>query len=334
MKPVYLVLEDGAVFRGQSVSDDCKCSGLLSFYTGVVGYQEVVTDPANLGKIILFTYPLIGNYGVNGEDAESQSPKAAGLLAKEYPPYYSNFRAEGNLKDYLAANGTVFADRFDTRAIMLHLREHGEMRAAVTDEEPADGDASGLIGDTQFPEYQPENQPQPCPEAAVKAAVVDLGASKSFFKHLAALGVDASAEPDDAELIIVSDAPYYAVENQAAVDRVKDWVGRKPVIGFGHGSAIAAKACGAAVERMKFGDHGVNVPVRYTGGGRNEITVQNHNYVVKPDSSCEALFENVHDGTCEGFVCRQAAVCGANFLPNEDWFRALLDSLSIQVRTK
>ena len=106
MKPMFLILEDGAVFEGRSVhqppDDELEAAGLLSFYTGVVGYQEVITDPANLGKIIVFTYPLIGNYGVNSQDAESASPKVAGVICKEYPPYYSNFRAEGSLAEYLS----------------------------------------------------------------------------------------------------------------------------------------------------------------------------------------------------------------------------------------
>ena len=323
MKPMYLVLEDGAVFEGRSVSEALECAGLLSFYTGVVGYQEVITDPANLGKIVVFTYPLIGNYGVNSVDAESSWPKVAGLLCKEYPPYYSNFRAEGNLKDYLDSPGTVFGHKFDTRAILLHLREHGEMGAAISGQKLDKDEAKKRIAEAEKRTYLAENNPVPCENAKVRAAVLDFGASKTFYTRIASLGVDATGEPEQADIVLVSDAPYYSVEDADKIDQVRKWIGKKPVIGLGHGSALVAQACGGRAERMKFGDHGVNVPVRYSGGGRNEITVQNHSYVV---SDLEVLFENVHDGTCEGFASDGAA--GSNFLPTEKWFDEMLGAIS------
>lgn len=332
MKPIFLTLEDGAVFEGRGVTEELECGGLLSFYTGVVGYQEVITDPANLGKIVVYTYPLIGNYGVNSPDVESASPKAAGVLAKEYPPYYSNFRAEESLKDYLdKSGGTVLGDCFDTRAIMLHLREHGEMMAVVSGEK-IDGDAFGKrIAGLKNTDYAPENTPVACAAAKpiAKAAVLDFGASKSFYKHLAALGVDATFAPEDADIIIVSDAPYYAVQDADKLVTVSEWTGEKPVIGFGHGCAMVALACEGEIERLPFGDHGVNVPVKYTGGGRNEITVQNHNFAVAPGGDFVSIFENVHDGTCEGFANKVCKAGGANFLPNETWFRAMLSEVGV-----
>ncbi len=331
MKPMFLMLEDGAVFEGRSVTEALECGGLLSFYTGVVGYQELITDPANLGKIVVYTYPLIGNAGVNAADAESASPKAAGVLAKEYPPYYSNFRAEGSLKDYLdKSGGTVLGDCFDTRAIMLHLRKHGEMMAVVSGEK-LEGHA---LKDRLVPtvlDYVPENTPIACAAAKpiAKAAVLDFGASKTFYKHLAALGIDATFAPQDADVVIVSDAPFYAVQDPEKLIVVSEWVGEKPLIGFGHGCSMVALACEGEVEALPFGDHGVNVPVKYTGGGRNEITVQNHNYAVVPGGDFVSIFENVHDGTCEGFANKGCKAGGANFLPNEAWFRAILTEVGV-----
>lgn len=331
MKRLFLTLEDGAVFEGQSVSDALETAGLLSFYTGVVGYQEIISDPANLGKIVLFTYPLIGNYGVNSEDAESASPKLGGIVTKEYPPYYSNFRATGSLADYLKPANTVFGTSFDTRAILLHLREHGETLAATAGE-PLSPEKVRELAAKSTAEYVPENTPVAIAQARplVNAHVIDLGASKSFYKGLAALGVDACCGEDKADLFIVSDAPYYMVESQEVVDRVMTAVAGKPVIGFGHGSAVVARARGAEVKRLAFGDHGVNVPVSYAGGGRNEITVQNHIYEVAPGGCVEQLFANVHDGTCEGFVCRDAHAAGVNFLPGAEWFGVLMNSVGVR----
>lgn len=330
MKPMFLMLEDSAVFEGRSVSEALECGGLLSFYTGVVGYQEIITDPANLGKIVLFTYPLIGNYGVNAEDAESESPKAAGVICKEYPPYYSNFRAEGNLKDYLDAGGVAFGQGFDTRAIMLHLREHGEMKAVISDVKLSGQALADRIARIEQVEYKPENRPEPCEKSKVAASVLDFGASKTFFKGLAGLGVRDGMTPDDAQMVIVSDAPYYAVDDPAVIAKVREWIGKKPVIGIGHGAAIVANACGAQAEWMSFGDHGVNVPVRSLAGGRNEITVQNHNYTVKPTDKIEVLFENIHDNTVEGFKCTSANAAGINFIPNEKWFDVILNAVGVK----
>jgi len=330
MKPILLTLEDGAVFEGHSVNEALECGGLLSFYTGVVGYQEVITDPANLGKIVLFTYPLIGNYGVNAQDAESASPKVAGIVCKEYPPYLSSFRAEASLKDYVGG-GVVFGQGFDTRAILVHLREHGEMMAVTSAEKLSREALRERLALIKLPDYQPENTPVACAraKALARAAVIDLGASRSFYKRLAALGIDATCPPEKSDLVIVSDAPYHAVEDQSKIDLVQAQLGKKPVIGFGHGCAIAAKACGAKVERLPFGDHGVNVPISYAGGGRNEITVQNHNYVVVPGGEIKSIFANLHDGTCEGFACKAAKVAGANFLPSEAWLRTILSEVGV-----
>ncbi|MGC8863580.1 MAG: carbamoyl-phosphate synthase domain-containing protein [Armatimonadota bacterium] len=341
MKPIFCCLEDGAVFEGRSVTEALECGGLLSFYTGVVGYQEVITDPANLGKIVVYTYPLIGNYGVNSTDAESSSPKAAGILAKEYPPYYSNFRAECSLKEYLdqfrggaaSAGGpaTVLGHCFDTRAMLLHMREHGEMGAVVSTKKLGADTVKDRLAQIATPEYQPENRPIACAAAKplAKAEVIDLGASRSFYRHLADVGIDATCNPDDAHVVIVSDSPYYAVEDQAKIDLVRAFIGKRPVIGFGHGCAIVASACGAKTKRLPFGDHGVNIPVSFVGGGRNEITVQNHNYVVVPDGDVKGIFTNLHDGTCEGFLCKPCKTAGANFLPPGTWFRAILLELEV-----
>ncbi len=332
MNRLFLTLEDGAVFEGCSVNEALETAGLLSFYTGVVGYQEVLTDPANKGKIICFTYPLIGNYGVNSEDAESSAPKAAGALVKEYSPYYSNFRATGSLSDYLANTPTVFGQGFDTRAILLHLRDHGEMRAATAGEPLTTDAVIELAEKAAAGDYVPENTPIACAQARarVKASVIDFGASRSFYKQLAALGVDACCDADKADILLVSDAPYFKVESACAIDQVKSVIGQKPVIGFGHGCALVAQACGVQVERMAFGDHGVNIPVGYVGGGRNEITVQNHNYQVVPGTAAQPLFVNIHSGACEGFTCKEAHAVGVNFVPGKEWFEALLASVGVK----
>jgi|YNPNPStandDraft_1061719.scaffolds.fasta_scaffold00069_36 carbamoyl-phosphate synthase small subunit len=332
MKRLYLTLEDGAVFEGTCVNKPTETAGLLSFYTGVVGYQEVITDPANLGKIILFTYPLVGNYGVNNEDAESASVKVRGIITKEYPPYYSNFRATGSLADYLSSYPVVFGTAFDTRAILVYLRDHGEMYAATAAEPLKQQEVRERARQLARESYLPENTPVTCPWACprLKASVVDLGASRSFYKNLAALGVDACCEPDKADVVIVSDAPFYEVENTSTVETVRTATKGRAAVGFGHGAALLALACGGNVNRMAFGDHGVNIPVAYVGGGRNEITVQNHIYETITGDGIEPIFTNIHDGSTEGFYAPSSRAAGAHFLPPPEWFGEMLRMVGVE----
>lgn len=337
MKPVFLSLEDGAVFAGRCVGDVCECAGLLSFFTGVVGYQEVITYPANAGKIVVFTYPLIGNAGVNSVDIQSDGPKVNGIVTVEYPPYYSNFRAEGSLGDYLMNSGTFFGTAFDTRAIMLHMREHGEQLAAVSEKQLDAAAVRGRAAAAKKPSVS-VNGPVICDHVDYNAAVIDLGASKAFYTKLAVLNVSVTKviRPGSGDVasgvdfVVVTQSPYYSVEDPEVVALVRKAAGDLPVIGFGHGSAIAAQARGGQVERMAFGDHGVNVPVKSLAGGRNEITVQNHNYSVKPGGDTECLFTNLHDGSCEGFCNKPAKVAGTSFVPGPEWFKLILESVSVR----
>ena len=332
MNRLYLSLADGTVFEGLGVDEVAEAAGWLSFYTGVVGYQEVISDPANAGKIVLFTYPHIGNYGVNDEDAESASVKVSGVVCKQYMPYYSNFRATGSLSDYLAAANVPLGTSFDTRAVLLHLREQGEMPAALAREPLEPDEVSRRVASSQPADYRPENGPVACAQAypRVKAAVVDLGASKTFYRHLSALGLDACGPEDKAELVVVSDAPHYAVESGDVAERVRATVAGRPVIGFGHGSAVVARVFGGDVRRMPFGGNGINVPVASEPGGRNEITAQNQNYEVVPDGETERLFTNLHDGSCEGFVIRSARAAGASFIPGDNWLGVLLKAVGVE----
>jgi len=340
---MHLHLEDGAVFEGRYVTAPETAVGLVSFYTGVVGYQEVITDPANRGKILLFTYPLIGNYGINSKDAQSPSPQVEAVLVKEYPPYYSNFRAEGSLKDHLDEASVPMAQGIDTRAVLLHLRENGEKWGVVSPDKLDPKRVDDLIAEKRAEcrsSFTPgsasmgkEGQTAPV-QLAMKelaCAVLDLGATRGFRSFLSRMEVGEVllAEADKADFIVVSDAPFYAVEDAGIIAKVKDWVGKKPIIGFSHGASVLAQACGGKVEWMGFGHHGVNVPVHFLPGGTKEITVQNHNYITSPGGGLEIIFENINDGTPEGFRCSNCPAVGVNFVPDARWFKDILRILSL-----
>ncbi len=328
MKPLFLMLEDGAVFEGTSVdSDVADCEGLLSFDTSTAGFERVVTDPANMGKIIVFPSPLTGGAGIDRKDAESSGPKAAGAIVGRCAAHLC-----GGLAAYLGSPRLALGHGFDTRAIMRHLRRNGEMKATLTAKEVCERTLSRRMDAIGCPDYEPENRPLPCRRAKAGAAVLDLGASKSFFRALAALKVRDGLNPNEADLVIVSDAPYYTVEDSSVISQVTGWFGRKPVLGFGHGAAIVARACGARVSWLQVGHHGTSVPVRAVSDGRCRTTEQNHNYTVSPNGGLASLFNDINDGACEGFVCSDARAAGVHFVPDEQWFGAVLASIGVEYK--
>lgn len=334
MKSMYLHLEDGAVFVGGSVTEPTAAAGLVSFFTGVVGYQETITDPANCGKLLLYTYPLVGNYGINPDDSESEDPTVTGVLVKEYPPYHSNFRADMSLKQYLEKHNVPLVQGLDTRAILLHLRENGEMQGAIAPEPLSPTKVRELI-ERGRQNLKPlnVNSALPAGKQRISAGVLDFGASRSFYKKLADAGIAAEAlngkVPEKMDLIIVSDAPYFSVDDDAAAAQVAKWIGKAPIIGFSHGAAVLAKGCGGGCRWMGFGHHGVNVPVKSLISGRREITVQNHNYVLEPSSDLEVTFRNINDGSPEGFICKKQKAAGVTFVPDEKFLEEILRSVGV-----
>lgn len=332
---MYLYLEDGSVFKGRSITSSQNAAGLVSYYTGVVGYQEMITDPANQGKLLLFTYPEIGNYGVNSRDAESSGPVVAGVIAKDYSPYYSNFMAEGSLKDYLESASVPFIDQVDTRAVLITLREKGEMWGVISEDELSASDIKSRIAEARLKLAASShitcgNGNVEKGAAGRKAFVIDAGASRSFYKTLASRGVAIVDDEAEADLIIVSPAPFYAVDNAETVAKVKSHLGKKPVLGIADGAALVAAAYGEKPVWMGFGHHGVNLPARFIPTDRKEITVQNHHFIVRESSKVEILFDNVNDKTPEGYVIKEANAVGVAFIPDAVWFDDIMKVLEVR----
>lgn len=335
MKSMYLHLEDGAVFSGTAVTEPNTTVGLVSFYSGVVGYQEAITDPANRGKLLLFTYPLIGNSGINAEDLESDSPTVAAVMVKENPPYYSNFRASMSLQQFLQKGNIPLVQGFDTRAILLHIRENGEMRGVLSPELLSPSEIKELVNRNDEDIFVSRNKPVGVSNPTFHAGVIDLGASRSFYQMLSDAGIKATvlsdAAPEKMDLIIVSDAPHFAVTNDLVLQNVGKLLGKAPLLGISHGAAVLAKICGGEVRLMGFGHHGMNVPVRSELTGRCEITVQNHNYIPEESSNLEITFRNINDSSPEGFVCRQKRAAGILFKPDKKYLEEVLRSLEVAI---
>jgi len=340
-----LVLADGTVFDGEAFGAAGERApaagdglGELVLYTGVVGYQEVVTNPSYRGALVTFTYPIIGSYGVNDEDGESPAVHARGVVIRDYSSIVSNFRATGTFEDLLRKSGVVGIRGVDTRAVAVHLREHGEMPAAIA---PADADREALASKlksspspfaTDLVKGLPaEPGRAPAEGAERRVVVVNLGVTRSLLAQLGQLRCAADVVPASASAadilagkpdgVVLAGGPGDPRVLGYAVETARALLGKAPVLGIGLGHQVLALALGAKVRRMKLGHRGVNHPVRDLAGKRCDITAQCHSFVVDeaavPDA-VEVTHVNINDQTIEGIRGRGVAAAGVQFHPAPD----------------
>ncbi len=297
----FLALEDGTVFRGQSVGAEGVSFGEAVFATAMTGYQELVTDPSYAEQILCFTAPMVGNYGVCKSRSESAGPHVKGVVMRE---------AQGPAwTDWLRENGIVAVDGIDTRSLVLHLRDRGAMWAAIgTGEEiPAvEGAMEGqaLVAQVSTPEPYVYAE-----HGRLRVAVVDYGTKRSILRRLAGADVGVTVFPhtvDADELagydgVVLSNGPGdpEPLAEEAAV--VRDLLGRVPVFGICLGHQLLGVATDHETFKLPFGHRGANHPVLERGSGRVLVTSQNHGFAVEPTEDSEATAISLYDGTVEGF---------------------------------
>lgn len=296
-----LVLEDGSIFEGLSIGVAGERSGEVILNTAVVGYQEMMTDPANAGKILVLTYPLIGNYGIAKKFNESKKCWLAGLAIKESSRIYSNWQAEGSFEDFLKKEDVLTISDIDTRTIAITIRDKGEMFGIISTEDSAKEELLGKLN--KYKNTKPDfikdisvKKPTEIKGRAQGAniAVLDLGMLNSFIKQLATLGCNVNLLPYDTSAkdilsrkydgLIISNGPENDVALEKIADTVKDLLGKIPIMGIALGHEAIGLALGAKLKKMKVGHHGVNYPVRPPDSFKGEITVQNHSYTIEENS--------------------------------------------------
>ena len=303
----FLALEDGTVFRGQSVGAEGFAVGEAVFTTAMTGYQEVVTDPSFAEQLVCFTAPMIGNYGVAEGRAESARPHARAVLMRE---------ARGPAwTDWLHERGIVGLSGIDTRSLVLRLREGGALRAvAVAGEgsveqavavacaqEPMNGRA--LAGDVSTASSYVYSD-----AGRTRIAVVDYGCKRSILRRLAAAGAAVTVFPHDAgadELaefngVLLSNGPGDPEPLTREVAVVAELLGRVPLLGICLGHQLLALAAGHETYKLPFGHRGANHPVLERKTGRVIVTSQNHGFAVAPSEAREATHVSLYDGTVEG----------------------------------
>lgn len=330
-----LALEDGRVFHGAGFGAEGTCDGEVVFNTSMTGYQEIITDPSYKGQIVCMTYPLIGNYGVNGDDPESAGPQAEGLVIKELSPIVSNWRATGDLAAYLQAAGVIGMEGIDTRALTRHIRRAGALKAVLTTEDMSEADAAalaerspGLIGRDLVAAVTCAEPYVYSAEGEWHVVAVDCGIKTNILRLLAARGCRVTVAPASTTAagilalgpdgLFLSNGPGDPDGPVYLIEAVRELLGALPTFGICLGQQITALAAGGQCYKLKFGHHGANHPVKDLATGSVAITSQNHGFAVRLDSlpaDYRQTQVNLNDGTVEGIEHRSLPVYAIQYHP-------------------
>lgn len=317
-----LLLEDGSSFEGLSIGAAGERIGEVIFNTAVVGYQEMMTDPANAGKILVLTYPLIGNYGMAPKFNESKRCWIEGLVIKEESKIPSNWQAEDSFTHFLKNEKLLTLSGIDTRTLTVHIRDKGQMLGIISSDGTKKSDMmkklkaykknikKDFIKDISVNKITKITNNS----SGTKIGILDLGILNNFLSQLKNLKCNITLLPYnmDADKIlalkldglIISNGPE---DDKAIPEIVKTFqkiLGKIPILGIATGHEIIGLVLGGKRTRMKVGHHGVNYPVRSSSSFKGDITVQNHSFVVDEDSikdktNISVTLRNVNDNSIE-----------------------------------
>ncbi|CAG9460623.1 unnamed protein product [Pedinophyceae sp. YPF-701] len=351
-KDCKLVLSDGSVFKGRSFGAKGTAVGEVVFNTSITGYQEIMTDPSYAGQFVCFTHPHIGNVGINEDDEESTKCHLGGVIVRDNSPIVSNYRATKSLPEYLEEQGVLGIADVDTRALTRVVRNYGCLNGVITtdlsksDEElVAMAKEFDIVGKdliatvTTDKVYDWNNgtiEEWEFSPAAAKAreddqlhiVAYDFGIKRNILRRLASYNcritvVPASFKADDVlamnpDGIFFSNGPGDPSAVPYAVEECAKLLGKKPAFGICMGHQVMGQAMGGKTFKLKFGHHGGNHPIRNEMGKTIEISAQNHNFAVDPETlpaDVKVTHVNLNDGTCAGMFCEAKQAVSIQYHP-------------------
>lgn len=335
-KKATLLLANGMEFSGYSVGKQGTVIGEIVFATGMTGYEETLTDPSYYGQIVTQTFPLVGNYGTNSFDKESDKSYLSGYIVREWCELPSNFRCEGTLAKFLEDQNVIGIYGIDTRALTKIIRESGVMNGAITTEENFDKEklleeiksfkivnAVKSVSCKEPKEYKSK-------EGKRKVCLFDFGYKYNIREELLKRGCDVTVVPYnttaeeiskmDIDGIMLSNGPGDPSENVEIIENLKDIMKLNiPTFGICLGHQLMALANNAKTEKLLYGHRGANQPVVDIDLDRTFVTSQNHGYAVIADTISDDLgyvsHKNANDGSCEGVKYKQIKAFTVQFHP-------------------
>jgi carbamoyl-phosphate synthase small subunit len=354
-----LALEDGRIFYGRSFGHHTEVGAEIVFCTAMSGYQEVLTDPSYHGQFVVFTSPHIGNYGIHSDDYESARAWAAGAIVRDLCENPAHPDSVMSLRRYVRERRLGGLDGVDTRALTLHLRERGVMRAYLTNRvhDPDEAVAlarqvppmaeRSLVADVTSPRL---HESAPGREGSPHLALLDYGVKRSIVRELTLRGcrltvLPAYTEPSTLDLlrpdgVVLSNGPGDPETLISVVGTVRHAIDRYPTLAICLGHQLVGLAMGAKIQKLRFGHHGANHPVQDLRTGFVSITSQNHNYAIQTDglpAGVEVSHISLNDGTIEGLVDRERRLWSYQFhpegAPGPHEARAIFDEFVAAVRS-
>lgn len=337
--PAYLYLEDGTFLKGKAFGAKGTSGGELCFNTGMTGYQEVFTDPSYTGQALIMNTVYIGNYGVKGDDVESDSVRVSAVICKNISHRYSRMTADDSLENYFIKNNIVAIYDVDTRALVQHVRNKGAMNCVISTEisDPEalkaelakvpdmDGLELSSIISTKEP-YTFGN-----PDASLRIAVMDFGVKRNILQCMADRGAYLKVFPAKTDYntvkefqphgVFLSNGPGDPASMNYAVETVKNIIAdNKPLFGICLGHQLLARANDIPTFKMHHGHRGLNHPVKNLISGKSEITTQNHGFGVVPEAAqnsdkVEVTHINLNDGSIEGIRMKAKPAFSVQYHP-------------------
>lgn len=328
-----LVLEDGSVYKGYGFGADVEMAGEVVFNTAMTGYQETISDPSYNGQIITFTYPLIGNYGINRDDYETINPSIKGIITREICRKPSNFRNEFTLDEVLKDLDIPGISGIDTRSLTKKIREHGTIKGIIVS---ADKDPQEVVENLRS-NLLPTNQIEQVSTKkaflssgrGMRVVLIDLGMKSGIMRELNSRDCDIVVMPHNATAkeilrqkpdgIMLSNGPGDPTDVPETIAALKELIGKVPIFGICMGHQLISLACGAKTYKLLFGHRGANQPVLNLQTGKVDITAQNHGFAVDIDSlegtDLELTHIAVNDRTCEGVRHKKYPVFSVQYHP-------------------